>query len=285
MTKLARSLVPALLALLVAAAPALAEPNRKTTLGPGAGQFAWDSSGTGIAATSTIYDEIGCTPINDCDDTLVELKSDGTLLVKTSSSDPVIDTDLTVWESDEQGTAKKQIINAAGTDVTSNEETTQQLTAGFYLVRIFYAVAVAGSVKGEATFTPDAAAPPAAGDGATPPAANNPPATKLSTKAKVKAKSLKSISGTATDDGKVAKVEVGVLQLGSSGSCKAMTSAGSFKSQAGCGEPKSFLRAKGTARWSLKLRKKLKKGRYVVFVRATDDKGAATTARGGFSAS
>jgi hypothetical protein len=64
-----------------------------------------------------------------------------------------------------------------------------------------------------------------------------------------------------------------------------MTSAGSFKSQAGCGEPKSFLRAKGTARWSLKLRKKLKKGRYVVFVRATDDKGAATTARGGFSAS
>ena len=40
-----------------------------------------------------------------------------------------------------------------------------------------------------------------------------------------------------------------------------------------------FLAAKGTAKWSYKLKKKLKKGTYLVLVRASDDGGASSTTR------
>ena len=56
-----------------------------------------------------------------------------------------------------------------------------------------------------------------------------------------------------------------------------MTAKGSF-TKTKCAAPK-YLAAKGTTSWSLKLKKKLKKGSYVVLVKATDDTGNTSTAR------
>jgi hypothetical protein len=39
--------------------------------------------------------------------------------------------------------------------------------------------------------------------------------------------------------------------------------------------PTSFIAAKGTTKWSYKLRKKLAKGSYTLFARATDSAGQA----------
>jgi hypothetical protein len=92
----------------------------------------------------------------------------------------------------------------------------------------------------------------------------------------VKSKSFKSISGTASDNSAVTKVEIAVLK-GKGSKCQGMTSSGKF-AKASCTAPK-FLAAKGTAKWSYKLKRKLKKGTYLVLVRATDDGGASQTSK------
>ena len=57
-----------------------------------------------------------------------------------------------------------------------------------------------------------------------------------------------------------------------------MTASGSFRSS-GC-EPTTFLAAKGTTKWSYRLKRSLAKGRYVLYSRATDDGGQAETTFG-----
>jgi hypothetical protein len=52
-----------------------------------------------------------------------------------------------------------------------------------------------------------------------------------------------------------------------------MTAKGKFVKQAKCDAPTTWLLAKGTTKWSYKLKKKLKKGGYTVFARATDGAG------------
>jgi hypothetical protein len=107
--------------------------------------------------------------------------------------------------------------------------------------------------------------------------ANTPPTVEIKApKKKAKSKSFKSISGTAADNSAVTKVEIAVVK-GKGSSCQSMTSSGKF-TKAKCSAPK-FLAAKGTTKWSYKLKKKLKKGTYLVFVRATDDGGATQTSK------
>jgi uncharacterized delta-60 repeat protein len=83
---------------------------------------------------------------------------------------------------------------------------------------------------------------------------------------KVGADVLKGFHGTASDpDGTVKKVQVALVRLRSGG--KAGTSA--------VVKPKKWRTAKGTTKWSLKLKHPLAPGRYVVFSRAIDNQGTA----------
>lgn len=85
---------------------------------------------------------------------------------------------------------------------------------------------------------------------------------------KVRQEALKGFHGTASDaDGTVAKVQVSLVRLPSGG--KAGTSAAV--------KPKKWRTAKGTAKWTLKLKHPLAPGRYVVFSRAIDNQGLAET--------
>jgi hypothetical protein len=70
----------------------------------------------------------------------------------------------------------------------------------------------------------------------------------------------------------VSRVEI-ALQLKKGKKCKQMKKSGRFAKQAKCDAPTSWLKAKGTTKWSFKLKKKLKKGNYTVFARATDSAG------------
>jgi hypothetical protein len=119
-----------------------------------------------------------------------------------------------------------------------------------------------------------------------PPANAKPTARIVGLKSKVKRRSLKRIHGTATDpDDGVARVDVAVVRL--IGGAKAVTSRKARKrcqvlrsngrlktgKRSGGRCRPSFLKAKGTTNWSLKLRKRLPKGKYVAFARATDKAG------------
>ncbi|HKP90753.1 MAG TPA: beta-propeller fold lactonase family protein [Thermoleophilaceae bacterium] len=92
---------------------------------------------------------------------------------------------------------------------------------------------------------------------------------------------LKRIAGTARDDVGVERVDVSVGKRGGK-ACLWLTKGGALE-PGDCGRP-VWLRAKGTAKWRLRLRKPLPKGRYVVRSRATDSAGHRerrfTSARG-----
>jgi hypothetical protein len=101
-----------------------------------------------------------------------------------------------------------------------------------------------------------------------------------------KASKLKSFSGTASDpEGQLAAVEIAVVST--SGGAKAtakrvkrclnLQKSGKLKrKKAGkkgrCG-PAKFLRAKGTTKWTYKLKRRLKRGKYVIYARAVDKSG------------
>jgi hypothetical protein len=98
--------------------------------------------------------------------------------------------------------------------------------------------------------------------------------------AKISKATATAISGTAADaDGDLAKVEVAVVQK-SGKRCKVLTAKGTLKS-AKC-TVRTFLKAKGTTAWSFKLKHKLKKGSYVVYVRVTDAGRRSVTAQRAF---
>lgn len=85
---------------------------------------------------------------------------------------------------------------------------------------------------------------------------------------KVQQEALKGFHGTASDPGgSVSKVQVSLVRLPSGG--KAGTSVKVT--------PKKWRTAKGTAKWTLKLKRPLAPGRYVVFSRAIDNQDLAET--------
>ena len=268
-----RLLFVPVLGLLVTASLAFAAPARNGTLSAASTVYKWQASGSGVLAVSNLYDAVGCVPgLHDCDDTLIKVEAPGTLTVKTTSSDPkAADADLKLLESDESGKVGKQLQNSGGAN--ANEQVAATVEPGYYIARIDYAVAAQGVVDGEAKLEPDTSAGGEVGGEQTGGAATNQaPATKIT---KPRGKKIKTFAGTASDDGSVASIAIGLLQLGSGGKCKVLTNAkGAFRSQSGgCSAPSRYLSAKGGIKWSFRLSKALKKGRYVLFARATDDKG------------
>jgi hypothetical protein len=255
------------------AGAAAAAPARTGNLNAGATSYKWTGPiGFGLVTFSDQAGLPGCgTPIlHDCDYTLLHVTTPGKVTVKTStSSATTLDTSISVYASDASGTIGKPKANADSASPNVNEQAawTSDTPDAYWLVEINYLDVIAGDYNGEATLAP--------GEGVE--AATAGPTVKItSPKKSVKSSKFKSISGTATDDTAVAQVEVAVLK-GKGKSCQSMTASGKFAKTA-CAEPK-YLKAKGTSKWSLKLKKKLKKGTYVVLVKATDDGGTATTTR------
>jgi hypothetical protein len=87
-----------------------------------------------------------------------------------------------------------------------------------------------------------------------------------------KAKPRKAV-GTAKDDHQVVRVEIALVRK-RGGNCRELKRSGrGFGGSHRCRRPRTFLVAKGTRKWSFKLRTRLKKGYYVVYSRATDNSG------------
>ena len=276
MSKLAGAL--AVTAAFGVAGIAVAEPAEKKTLGNGVFTEKWEGSGSGTLLFQDAMDEAGCQPgIHECHDTLLNVLQAGTVTVKTSSTDPsAVDTDLQLFASNEKGEVKDITTPLAESgEVGPAEQVSAKVKAGFYVARIDFAACANCTVQGEAVLKTSGPAPVVTPPGTTPAAGPGADAPPVVTAKKPGSKKVKAFSGKASDDKGVAKVEVGILQLGKKkGKCKELNAKGKFVASKGkCTEPKKFVAAKGTTAWSLKIKKALSKGKYVLFAKATDTAG------------
>jgi hypothetical protein len=270
----------AVTAALGVAGSALAEPAEKKTLGNGVYTEKWEGTGSGTVGLQDTADAIDCQPgVHECYDVLLNVTEGGTLTVKTSSTDPsAADTDLQLFASNDKGEVKDintPLAESAATDPTPNEQVSVKVKTGYYVARIDYtATGPMAKVQAEATLKTSGPAPATTPPGTTPVAGPGADAPPVVTAKKPGSKKVKAFSGAASDDKGVKKIEVGILQLGKKGKCKQLNKSGKFVAVKGkCTEPGTFIAAKGTTAWSLKLKKALPKGKYVLFARATDTAG------------
>jgi hypothetical protein len=246
-----------LCAALLTAPAALGAPARTATLGPANLSFTWeDGPRNGLGSDVTNPLPMCTDPGFYCDDTLLKVDALGEVDIKADAEGQVRpDIDLYLYRSDAHGTAGKQ-VKASETPNPDEHIVATDLEPGYYLLRAAYYSGIQVTYKGTAAWK----APPV----------NAPP---LATIAKLpssgKASRFRRITGVATDDIGVAKVEVALLRVAGK-RCSELTASGSFKRARSCAAPSKFLTANGTDSWSLKLRKALRKGSYRVFARATD---------------
>jgi hypothetical protein len=263
-----RSLALALALTLIPASAAQAA-DYNTTLGGSALKFEWDGGpGVSVVSDSSADSAADCGPGHDCDNLLVKVDEAGSLTVAIAgTNDGNVDTDLYLYESDASG--KKGKALGAGESFSPDDATSTKAKAGgYYLAVISYRTAVAATYKGTATLKPSAPAAPPAG---TTPAAGTDEAPGI-TLGRIPAKKVKKFAGTASDDKGVRQVEFALFsQKGKK--CQPLTAQRKFGKAGSCTAP-IWLTAKGTTKWTFALRKALKKGTYLVAVRATDTAGA-----------
>ena len=101
--------------------------------------------------------------------------------------------------------------------------------------------------------------------------------------AKVRTAGATSLAGTAADDKGVTRVDVAVVRTSKQRTCFQMRPNFTFARLRDCGTPTSFVTARGTTKWSLRLRRKLARGRYVLFVRPLDTANATSITRRAFT--
>ena len=232
----------------------------------------WEGTGSGVLGTQDAMDAAGCQPgIHDCHDTLIEVTQPGTLTVKTSGGNGASDdTDLQLFSATPEGETKDELQESAQPTPTPNEQVSVRVKEGFYIARIDFAICAQCTIQGEAALKPSGTATPAPGSGTTPdPSQDAPPSVTVK---KPGSKKVKTFKGTASSD--TSKVEIGILKMKGKTSCQDVTSSGKTASHTGeCTQPGVWIAAKGTTKWTAKLKRTLKKGKYVVFARATDDAG------------
>lgn len=253
---------------------ATAEPARTIKLGGATTSATWESSGSGVTAVQdTADDEVYCQPgVYDCDDTLIEITEAGTLTVKTTgggANTPGDDIDLSLHTATASGESKDEIQLSAQDEPTPDEQVSARVKPGFYIARIEYMICAQCPIAAEATFK--------SGGAPVTPSGDNPPTV---TAKKPKSKNVKSFKGTAADDKGIAKVEF-ALQQAKGATCKDVSTSAKLKSGS-CNTPSTWIAAKGTTTWSGKIKKKLKKGSYVLYARATDSAGQTVTNRTSF---
>ena len=119
--------------------------------------------------------------------------------------------------------------------------------------------------------------PPAPG-GSRPVTRGSAPVGRAAAVASKRAKALKAFSGTAADaDGDLALVRVGLVRMAGK-RCESLQQNGRLarvKRTRGACVPTVWLSASGTAKWKLKLRRRLPAGRYSLYVQAVDAAGHA----------
>jgi CSLREA domain-containing protein len=120
---------------------------------------------------------------------------------------------------------------------------------------------------------------PPAGPMKPPPDDDRTPAQNLPPQALIKHNGLRSkkaakrfVSGVASDDNAVAKVEIALVRK-RRGMCRRLLASGRFSRARRCHGPGPFLPAAGTAKWRFDLKQRLDSGYYVVYSRAIDDAG------------
>jgi len=251
-------------------AVALAAPDRTTDLGAGKTTYEWDGG------------PLTGAPIDlQCDHTGVKLKEPGNLLIALSKFEgsPIgADFDIYFYKADAEGDPDGDPIGESfESDPEKESLSVKNLKVGAYNIEVCAYQTVNGTFHGKATFAgTGAGAGPSGPSGPTGPSGPSGPAgtTDLPPDATVKkpAKKPKKFAGTATDDKGVSRVDV-ALQTKKGAKCKQLLKSGKFGKQAKCDAPTSWLKAKGTTKWSYKLKKKLAKGSYTVFARATDNAG------------
>lgn len=252
---------------LICTPAALAAPDRKGDLGSGKVEVTWDGGPvTGI-------------PVADfeVDDTQLTITEAGKLTVTLSDADDgANDIDLQLFKSNAAGEPVGAAI-AESAEGGSDERLSKDVTPGQYLVRVIGFLSIQGHFKGKAALAVSGATPSTAVS--TPPVvADLLPEAKLGKLPKAKAKKSLTLKGTASDDKGVKAVEVAIVKTGKK--CTQLGSNGKFTPAPKCDGPTSFLKAKGTTSWSLKIAKGLPKGSYMVFARATDTGGQK---QGGYS--
>ncbi len=300
-----RALAGGVLAAILGAAVAIAAPDRTTTLGFDKTTHSWEGGPvTGVPEVGSVED----------DDTLLKLEAGGALTVKIApnagTTPGLADLDLYLYRAnaagDPQGNALKE------SETAGNDETVSLAEAapGNYLARVSAYSGIEEGYDGKATLVPSgpgpgptgsatatatASATASPGGSATPTVSPTTSPTATPTfpygstdtlpearitkhKKRIKARKLKRFRGRAADDKGVARVEIAVVRNGKK--CRQMVNRKArFRKLRKCTAPTKFLRAKGTTRWSFKLKRKLRRGRYTLYARAIDSAGQV---QGGF---
>ena len=281
------ALLTALVAAL-AAATALAEPDRRQSMTAGGPAFTWQSGPlSGTFSTTDVYENVPCdAPGNDCDDTLLLLSTVGGATAQGSvaidgPNGSGNDLDLFVYKSDENGEPGAFVKSSAGG--TADEQVTFEVDPGYYLVRVYAATGAAMTYKGvanviarplpaEVDYGRDPADPSDTGSTGAPGATRANNVAPITTARALRNSQSRRLSGTARDrDGRVAYVDIALVRV-LSRSCRGLTPTGAFRRLRKCSAPQ-FLRAKGTRSWHYNLRNRLPKGTYILYARATDNFG------------
>ncbi len=251
-------------------AVAIAAPDRVAELGGQTPVYEWDGAASGADGGVDA----------DTDNTQVKLKEGGSLQINLSKfEEPVgtgADFDIRVYKADGAGDPEGDPLGESIDADSEKDALKVTLKAGSYVVVVNGWVTFEGTFHGKLTFTgaggtgPTGPSGPSGPSGPTgPTGTDTPPDARAS---KPKGKKPKKFRGTASDDKGVSRVEIAV-QTRKGSKCKQLLISGRFGAQAKCDAPTSWLRAKGTTKWSFKLKKKLKKGAYTLFARATDSAG------------
>jgi hypothetical protein len=146
----------AIFAALGGATTALVATDYAGTLSAAKPNFAWDGAAAfGVDPVGVVADKAGCTQISACQTTLLNVTDhagDVTVHI-VGQGQNTNDVDLYVYSSDKDGTVGDLLGSSDGT--TADETVaTGELDAGYYLVLVRYATAIAGTYKGTADFSP-----------------------------------------------------------------------------------------------------------------------------------
>lgn len=174
------AIVLALAAVALTATVASGAPDR-TQAFDAAGEFKWE--GPEVNGASPLFDGTACenpAPAGPyCDQTVIELKTAGTLKITIDGWNENSDLDLFLRKSDADGTYGEEVVAPPlGSGVGPETLTVKNLAPGFYLIAVNYFQAVQATYSGVAVFTPAGAAAPAPAATATPapvPGGSTPP--------------------------------------------------------------------------------------------------------------
>lgn len=273
---------------------AFAAPSREASLTPGGEGFGWEGGPlSGAALAAEVNAVLPCGPAKGCDDTLLRAPQRGQIVVEMDSE--AVDLDLYLFESDEEGTPGKQLKSS--TSGSSAEKVTVNVPGGIYLVRVVTAAAAEDTYTATASqavlppldaddqppdFGPNPAPDPNGGTGGgggsnqQPGTRPTPPTTNAAPTSYVRRPSRRSrnLFGTASDpDGTVQYVDVGLVRVLRGGKrCQGLTPRGGFRKIRKCSDP-AFLRASGRTKWTMRMKRPLAPGRYVLYSRAIDNIG------------